>query len=124
MPPAPDPPTLKDCSELRELVFQSLLPTSSDVSFILSITSLNIQKIIFERWPREHEERFSLDIALSDLVDRLRASGYERTLEVEFRPEPEIYLNVNPDEIFPRFREKGRVTIRGAADEIIYRSGG
>ena len=85
---------------------------------------MNIQKIIFERWPWEHEQRISLDIALSHLVDRLRASGYERTLEMEFRPEPEVYLYINPDEFFPRFREKGLVTVRGAMDEIIYRSGG
>jgi hypothetical protein len=52
-----------------------------------------------------------LDTALSSLVDRLRASGYKHTFELEFQLEPEfteVDLTVDPDAFFPRFREKGR----------------
>ena len=56
----------------------------------------------------------SLDAVLSNLVDRLHASGYEQTLEVEFRLEPR-FAGLNPmiglNTTLPRFRKKGRVTV-------------
>lgn len=51
---------------------------------------------------------------MSDLVDRLRAWGYEHTLELQFQLEPKsagVYPTVGLDAFFPRFMEKGRVTL-------------
>ena len=70
----------------------------------------------------------SLDIALPNLVDRLRASGYKHSLELEFQLEPE-FAEIDPkddlDAIFPCFREKGRVTLlEKTSRRIIYCSRG
>jgi hypothetical protein len=123
-------PTLKDCSELRELVFIISWQLSEELALISSITSLNIRKIVFVlsdcgvEW--SYELWWRLDRALSNLVDRLCASGYEHTLELEFRLEfPEIDPEEDLDAIFPHFREKGRVTISAKRTErIIYCSDG
>ena len=105
----------------------SSLQTSRDAFLILSITSTNIQKIIFEQWPLSPRRRSSLDIALSDLVDRLNASGYNRTLGLELRPglgSVEVDSDINLNDLFPRFTEKGRVIIREGTDgKILCRSG-
>ena len=106
-------PQLGDCLELRELVLTSSWPKSDDVSLINTITSTNIRKIIFDQWSVSPRSGAPLDNALSDLVDRLRASGYEHTLELEFQPIKYAYIgfDVNLDKFFPRFIEKGRVTV-------------
>lgn len=106
-------PTLEDCSELREIVLASSPPISYDLSLILSVTSTNIRKIELEYWPLSSCPSL-IDTALSHLVDRLRASGYEHTLELEFRFGPgsaEIHFDADLKESFPHFRERGLVTV-------------
>ena len=91
---------------------------------------MNIQKIVVSLsgwgvgW--SYALWWSLDIALSNLVDRLRASGYEHTLGLEFRLAfVEIDPGDDPDAIFPCFRKKGRVSIlEKTSGRIIYCSGG
>ena len=103
---------------------------SKEPALIASITSMNIQKIVFVlldcgvEW--SYALWWSLDIALSNLVDRLRVSGYDHTLELEFRLQfAEIDPEDDLDAIFPRFREKGRVTIsEKASRRIMYCSDG
>lgn len=118
-------PTLGHCLELRELVLISFFPTPREISLITSITSTNIQKIVFapyipwDKW--EYRRWLSLDAApvtvntLCGLVDQLRASGYyDHTLELEFRPKLKVTnvdSDVDPDVLFPNFREKGRVSV-------------
>ena len=84
-----------------------------------SITSTNIQKIVYEQWPLSPLQSTSFDTALSNLVDRLRASGYKHTLGLELRPglgSVEVDSDMNLNDLFPRFTEKGRVVIREATD--------
>ena len=69
-----------------------------------------------KRLPQKSQQWSSLDVALSDLVDRLRASGYERILELEFRLWFTMDFDLNPDELLPRFREKGGVTVEESAE--------
>ena len=115
--PADSIRTLEGLSELRQLTFfdSSLLP--EEVSLISTITSTNIQKIVFEPFSMlNFGERFqpSLDTELSGLIDRLRASGYKHTLELEFRLTRNFgknVLDVRPDWFFPKFTEKGRVIV-------------
>ena len=69
-------------------------------------------------------ERFhsTLDAELNGLVDRLRASGYKRTLELEFRHShyfAETVSDAGPDGFLPKFREKGRVTVLETTGERI-----
>ena len=89
---------------------------------------MNIRKIVFALSDSEGGEwRYPslsfLDEGLPDLVDRLRALGYEHTLELEFQHEFEfarIDPRDDPDEFFPCFREKGRVTILNKSGRILY----
>ena len=55
----------------------------------------------------------SLDDTLCGLVDRLRMSGYEHTLEVEFPIDVEDMDNYEAyqEKLLPKFKEKGRVRI-------------
>ena len=88
-----------------------------EVSVISTITSTNIREIVFSPLlVRELEDQFwsSLDTGLSSLVDRLRASGHQHVLNVEFRRDlsfAEMVLGAGPDGFLPKFREKGRVII-------------
>ena len=93
-------------------------PQQIDVSLIGSIASTNMQKIVlalqFEGSGWNPVYWSSLDTGLSSLVDRLRASGYEHTLELQFQLDPKIaeaHLKLDQDTFFPRFRKKGRVTL-------------
>ena len=110
-------PTLGNLSELRELTCSSSFLVSEEVSLISTITTTNIRKIVFDLLlPGHLEDRFwsSLDTELSILVDRLRESGYEHVLELEFRDRPgfaQEASNAGPDWFFPKFREKGRVNV-------------
>ena len=98
-----------------------------EITLISTIASTNIRRILFATCtPREPGHHFwsSLDTELSNLVDRLRASGYKHVLELEFQLESE-FAEIDPKDalgaIFPCFREKGRVTILGKASRrIIY----
>ena len=110
--------TLESCSGLRELMFTAnpTGPRSTELRLIGSITSTNMQKIVFAVWDGRWNPTYwlPLDRALSNLVDRLRVSGYEHTLELEFRLKPgfpAVYPAVGLDVWFPRFEEKGWVTV-------------
>ena len=106
--------TLKNLSKLRELVFPSPFLRPEEDSLTSTITSTNIQKIVPKPFSQQDlGERFqsSLYTELNGLVDRLRASGYKRTLKLEFRHTPsfaETVSGAGPDGFLPKFREKGR----------------
>ena len=111
---------LKSCSGLRELAF-AIYPMgsrSTELHLLESITSTNMRKITLmphvgeDGWHPSHWS--SLDMVLSNLVDRLRASGYKHTLELEFRLGPKsagLYPIIGLNTTLPRFRERGRVTV-------------
>ena len=130
-PPAGSTLTLKNPSELRELVFDMSLQRLEEVSLISTITSTSIRKIVFSpSLSRDLREQFwsSLDTELSSLVDRLRRSGYKHTLELEVRHQSDFAEKVpdaGPDAFLPKFREKGRVTISEVGSgRILYCSDG
>ena len=114
-------------------MFTIPIPSRKVLNLIASIVSTNIRKIAFVLndcdvgvgW--EYPRWSPLDAALSSMVDRLRASGYEHTLELEFQLEPEfadIDPRDDPDIFFPCFRKKGQVTIlEKTSGRIIYCSG-
>ena len=113
-------PTLSHCRELRELELYTARPTQVVESLITSITSTNLQKIVFSaqalpKWLADSDvarSRNVIDDSLCQLVDRLRRSGYERTLEVEFQTWELAEWEARSDfELLPKFREKGRVGI-------------
>ena len=87
--------TFEDFSGLRGLVFL-VYPAgvpSATLSLIKSISSTNMQKIVLVPCFEGHGWRpgfwsSKLDTKLSDPVDRLRASGYRNTLELESQLEP------------------------------------
>ena len=127
IPPGFNPPTLKNCLELRELVLVSYFPKSGDFSLITTIASTNIRKITFREWTPRPRFVAILDTALSDLVDRLCASGYEHTLQLEIQPPkyPEADFDPNLGRLFPRFIAKGQVAVVGArSGKLLYCSGG
>ena len=91
-----------------------------------SITSTELQKIIFiakyihdrATFERRMENWGLIDNQLCGLVDRLRATGYCHTLEVELRLTG-IYDdpgNYDFTKFLPGFGEKGVVTIIDATD--------
>lgn len=116
-------PTIYNFRQLRELEFVVIWPNSVHTKFLTSITSTELQKITF---PAKHIANWMLfaqrveawdgiDAELCRLVDRLRATGYRHTLEVELRL---TKIGEDPGEcdctrFLPRFREKGVVTIVG-----------
>ena len=108
-------PTLVNLPQLRELIFPSSLFLPREVSLISTITSTNLRKIVFDLLRNPKDQLWlSLDTKLSILVDRLRKSGYEHILELEFRVCLEFaqeISNVGPDRFFRKFREKGRVNV-------------
>ena len=65
---------------------------------------------------------------LSGLVDRLRTSGYQHTLDLALRHDTsfaETVSNAGPDGFLPKFREKGRVTVVDTTNEkVLYCSDG
>ena len=95
------------------------------VSLIPTITSTDIQKIVFSPFSvRDGEGQFwsSLDTGLSSLVDRLRASGHHHVLDVDFRRDVNFakrVLGAGPDGFLPKFRERGRVTILETPSERV-----
>jgi hypothetical protein len=102
-----------------------------ELSLVESITSTNIRKILLVPYFRGVEWNPTnwspLDPVLSNLVDRLRASGYEHTLELEFQLKPEFaeaYLKVGLHAYFPCFWEKGRVNLLDTSGRKFYCSDG
>ena len=96
-----------------------------------SITSINIRKIVFVMYLEGYgwDPAFwsPLDKVLSNLVDRLRTSGYEHTLELGFQLKPEfagVYPTIGLDAYFPHFLEKGRVNLLDKSGRRFYCSDG
>ena len=102
-------------------------PRSSHWVLLSSITSTELRKIIFPAkyrqdrkiFPQRVEEWALVDKQLCRLLDRLHATGYCRTLEVELRlmgieGDPEDY---DLTTFLPEFREKGAVTIKDVGDD-------
>jgi hypothetical protein len=102
-----------------ELIVTSASSTIKDL--LSTITSTELRKIIFstrymDDWrtsPPRMEGWDLIDEQLCGLVDRLCATGYRYTLEVEMEsmkaegsPEYDNFTKV-----FPKFREKGIVTV-------------
>ena len=95
-------------------------------SLLSTITSTELRKVIFPVTctgihARGTGEWTFIDKLLCELVDRLRATGYHHTLEVEVRPKE---LGIGLEEydfakVLLRFREKGVVTIADSADSCI-----
>ena len=57
--------------------------------------------------------RSTMDNSLCQLVDRLQGSGWKVVLEVVFQTRGlgEREVDTDPEELLPRFKEKGRVGI-------------
>ena len=110
--------TIPDFRRLRELELRVSWPRSAHQALLSSITSTELRKIIFVVWHMYDwgiliSEAGLIDRDLCGLVDRLRAAGYRRTLEVELRL---TVMGDGPEEYdfaicFPGFEEKGAVTV-------------
>ena len=116
---------LRDFRQPRELELLVNGPTPIHKAFLSSVTSIELRKVVFAVW---HTHAWgtlevgmgiwtSIDEQLCGLVDRLRATGYRHTLEVELRPkkpgnDPGEY---DPTIFLPKFREKGIVTVLRAS---------
>ena len=91
---------------------------------------MKIRKIVFARDLGDlMEQSWSpLDTELSSLADRLRTSGYQHVLDLEFRWGPGFakeVLDMDPDGFLPEFMEKGRITIsQSSSGRILYCSDG
>ena len=113
---------LSHCSELCEVEFSALRPTQTHTTTISSIASINLSKITFSSQSQattldaflDYPHWTDFDNCISALADKLGELGSRRTLEVEFRFEPD------PDSVdppwylrgfLPKFGEKGRVRI-------------
>ena len=119
--------TLENLSELRELAFTASLLLPQEFSLISTINPTNIRKIVFNLFcPRNlgDEVWSSLDTALKGLVDRLRASGYQHVLELEFQCDldfSEKVMDGGLDGFLPKFRKQGRVTIsQSRGDTLLF----
>ena len=118
--------TLSSCDELRELEFEiSPLPLRRwELSFISSITSTDIKKIIINRstelnhpvggivWTR-------LDSILTEFVERLE-NGV--SLEVEFRGSWDVGRSEFDQKKthLPNFVKKGRMTVLDCENRLAY----
>ena len=110
---------IRDFRQLRELelTVERLGPPHQ---LLPSITSLELQKVIFSVGPRGSWDILAglgewtlIDRQLCELVDRLRVAGYCYTLEVELRitkagDDPAKY---DFSKFLSKFREKGVVTV-------------
>ena len=110
-------PDLSRCSQLRQLEIVSTYPEEQERILISSITSANLEKIIFKPFNIQSLQFFlgdpcwiHFDNILYGLVDRLRRSGLKHTLEVEFQlTSAEFGEEVYHGDFLPMFKEKGRV---------------
>ena len=107
-------------------------PSSAYQTLLSSITSTELQKIIFQVSHIDYRQRFGtklegwvpIDEQLCQVVDQLRTKGYNRTLVVELRlgkvgSDIEKYCFAK---FLPKFREKGVVTIVANGDQILHSS--
>ena len=121
--------TLSHCRELREVEIFTSHPTKAvELSLIPSITSMNIQTIIFTCSSAHREFSVGraywkqLDQVLCKLADRPK---YRHRLGVEFQSASNRW-DEQPDlrKCLPRFHEKGRVRVVGLGGGLIYCSMG
>ena len=114
-------PDLSNCSELRQLVIFTDSPAKPQCDVISSIISRNIRKIVFTGSPPDvmsyrplnSTAMLPLERAMCGLVDKLRAFGYEHTLELEFGFHSRLFPRAlaSSRECFLKFKEKGRVIL-------------
>ena len=126
---------LSNCSELHQLVVYTDAPAELQCHVISSIVSRNIRKIVFTGFhpdamlytPLDSTSMLPLERAMCGLVDKLRALGYEHTLELEFGFHSRLFPHILASSrgSFPKFREKGRVIVSdngsGKTIEVIVR---
>ncbi|KAF9647254.1 hypothetical protein BDM02DRAFT_3117393 [Thelephora ganbajun] len=107
--------SLSRCLELRQLEIGSGLPHEEERAFISSITSTNLRKLVFSRpQPNFMEDPCwtPFDDTICGLVDRLQASGYKYTLELELQADSvELGEEAHHKDFLPKFKEKGLVRI-------------
>lgn len=127
--PSNTPLSLSNCSELQEVHICTARPSTQEVALFSSITSLDLQRILF----LSAFEPLSLNSLLDnscwlhfddmvcELVDRLSLSGYQHTLEVDIWIEELIGPAFCEGLLgfLPKVREKGIVTIFGASGRIV-----
>ena len=121
--------TLEHCPELRRLEIFENFPKERESTLISSVTSINLRTIAFlvdanGNYMRSHVlagDFLYLDDAVCGLVDRLCASGYKHTLEIEFHLDEDDDINPNLDytNLLAKFREKGRVRILSTSGGVM-----
>ena len=119
--------TIRDFRQLQELQLKVTRPSPVHDILLSSISSIELRKILFVAERMNDREPFApgmerwtlIDEQLCRLVDRLRVTGYRRTLEVELRltDAGEFPITGGFTKLLPAFREKGVVTITDAAYE-------
>ena len=126
--------TIHNFRQLRELELTVIRPKDPHKSLLSSITSTELRKIVFPAKYANNWVNFALrvrgwgliDEQLCRLVDRLCATGYCRTLNVELQ-----LMDIDDDpgdydftKFLPGFREKGVVTIIDVAhgDRLLHSS--
>ena len=104
--------TIGDFRQLQELELGVAQPNSL-YRLLPSITSLELQKIVFPTACSYWGLWIRVDRQLCELVDRLRMMGYRHTLEVELRPTLVGHNRMvyNFTKLLSKFREKGVVTV-------------
>ena len=122
--------TIRHFRQLRELEMVISSASSDHEVFLPSITSRQLRKIIIltrgeddsRDFLRQIEPWASVDKHLCEVVDRLRAMGYQHTLEVELR-----FAELGDDPsgndftyVLPKFREKGVVTVIDGARRPLF----
>ncbi|KAF9645698.1 hypothetical protein BDM02DRAFT_3119791 [Thelephora ganbajun] len=114
--------TLLGCRELRELEICLSSAENAETDLISSISSPNIQKIIFTQ-SHAFDERFvgdpswpRLENSLCRLVDQLER---KHRLEVEFHVYNMEGGNVDFETYLPKFREKGRVMVLDRTTKMV-----
>ena len=119
--------TLSKCRELRELEICESTSKILAPDLIASVTSMNIQKIIFtescsiQELHADYDYWRRLDESLCQVVER---SGYERRLEVVFHAFNTWHGRPDLEELLPVFRKRGRMKILdGVTDMVVYCSG-
>ena len=126
--------TVNNFRRLRELELRVLWPSSFHDALLSSITSTELQKIIFPskythtwaKFPQRMSPLALIDECLCGLVDQLCATGYHHTLEAELRL---MMIGGDPGQydftiFLPAFREKGVATIidAGHGDRVLHSS--